>query len=103
MDRVGHGSETPLTQRIDLEGCSTGLKPSPVFTQFDFVDLGPSFDEPSLPRRQATSEKLDRIDGVDRCRVLVVRVEVWAMVLGGRFREHADDDPEEAGDLRHEP
>jgi hypothetical protein len=67
------------------------------------VELGPSFNEPLLPPRQASGQSLDRVNAVNDDIVLVVRMEVGTVMLLARLRIHPDDDTEESRNLRHEP
>jgi hypothetical protein len=65
------------------------------------MDFAPRFDEATLLLMKATANELDGVDCEDTDVILVVRMEVRSMVGRSRLGEHADDDPEESGDLRH--
>jgi hypothetical protein len=65
------------------------------------MDFTPRFHEPALLLMKATPDELKGINCEDTDVILIVRVEVRAMVGRSRLGEHANDDPEESGDLRH--
>ena len=69
--------------------------------QLSLMNFCPCFHKPSLPLRQAASDEFDRIDREDPDVVLIIGMEVRAMVRRRGLGEHADDDPEESGDLWH--
>ncbi len=63
----------------------------------------PGFYEPSLTPREGASQKIDRIDPVDRHRPLVIRMKVRNAVWTTGFGEHPNDDSEEAAQFGHRP
>jgi hypothetical protein len=65
------------------------------------VQLGPCLDEAALAPGKGASKQVYGFDPKDRSLVLAVRVEVRRVMGSARFREHADHDSEEAGELRH--
>ncbi len=69
--------------------------------QFSVMDLDPCFHESALPVGEAATDELRRIDGKDTDVILIVRVKMWPMVRRRGLGKHADDDPEESGDLWH--
>jgi len=77
------------------------LQPVPGCKQFSLMNLGPCFHESALLLGKAAADELDRIDGEDANIILIVRVEVRSMVGRRRLGKHANDDPEESGDLWH--
>jgi hypothetical protein len=77
------------------------LQEIPVRLQLRSVDFGPRFDKPPLWDWKTSSKTLDRVYRKNGGVLLIVRVEVRPMVLASGFNEHANDDPEETGELRH--
>ena len=65
------------------------------------MQLSPRFNETLLPPRQRTSDQLNRIDGIDRHCILMVRVKVRPMMRRIRFSVHTDYDTIETSDLWH--
>jgi len=65
------------------------------------MDFTPRFHEPALRQVKATANKLEGVDREDTDVILIVRVEVRSMVGCCGLGEHANDDPEESGDLWH--
>jgi hypothetical protein len=49
--------------------------------QFCSVNLRPSLDEPLLRFRQAAAQALNIVQGKDSRMILVVRVEMWSVML----------------------
>src|SRR5207249_10134791 len=90
-----------LSKGLDLARWPACLQPVPGGNQFRLMNLGPCFHESALPLGKAAADELDRIDGEDANIILIVRVEVRSMVGRRRLGKHANDDPEESGDLWH--
>jgi hypothetical protein len=90
-----------LSQRLDLAGRSACLEVVPGGEQLDPMDFTPRFHEPALRLVKTTTNELEGVDREDTGVILIVRVEVRSMVGRCGLGEHANDDPEESGDLRH--
>lgn len=101
MDNVGHSVSRWLLEWGNLEGWLAILKPSPVLEQFSLVNLSPSLHKAELPLGEVTAENLDRVDGKDRGHFVIVRMKVRAVMRGGRFGKHTNDDPEKPANLGH--
>ena len=96
------GSSAPgLLQRSDLHGRMAGLQKLAIHPKFLTMEFAPRLDQPALRSGQAAADAFNRIDGVGRCRVQVVRMKAWPVKRGSRFHEHVNRDPEETGNLRH--
>jgi hypothetical protein len=65
------------------------------------MDFTPSFHEPALLLVKSPPNELDSVDREDTNVILIVRMEVRSVVRRCRLGEHANDDPEETGDLWH--
>jgi hypothetical protein len=68
--------------------------------------IQPDGFHPKLPRAGAvvgeeSPNELDSVDREDTNVILIVRMEVRSVVRRCRLGEHANDDPEETGDLWH--
>jgi hypothetical protein len=90
-----------LSKRLDLSGRPTCLESIPGCEQLRLMDFGPRFNQAALLLMKATANELDGVDCEDTDLILIVGMEVRSMVRRCRLGEHADDDPEESGDLRH--
>ena len=65
------------------------------------MNLRPCLDEPPLSPREVPADKFDWIKREDSNIVLVVSMQMGPVVRRCGLSEHADNDPEEPGDLWH--
>ena len=65
------------------------------------MDLGPRFDHAPLTPGEIPCDHVDRLDPEDGGVPLMVGMEMSSMMRPADLGEHADDDSEEARQLRH--
>ena len=73
----------------------------PVAKQLGMMDFCPRLDEALLRPREPAADALDRVERERRQGVLVQGVKVRPMMGRANFREHPNDDSEEARQFRH--
>ena len=59
----------------------------------------PCFNQTLLALGQRAVDHLDRVNAIDRNRVLIIGVEVRLMMRSAGFRIHTNDDAKEASDF----